>query len=53
LGIAPGLIGNVSELKLLITTLNDNKNQASHQLRQTEGWRKCFLEDFFRQNWKK
>ncbi len=53
LGIAPGLIGNAAELKLLITTLNAKKATASHQLRQTEGWRKSFLEDFFRQNWKK
>jgi len=53
LGIAPGLIGNASELKLLITTLNAKKAAASQQLRQTEGWRKSFLEDFFRQNWKR
>jgi ribonuclease D len=53
LGIAPGLIGNATELKLLITTLNAKKIEASHQLRQTEGWRKNFLEDFLRQNWKK
>lgn len=53
LGIAPGLIGNASELKLLITTLNAKKAEASQQLRQTDGWRKSFLEDFFRQNWKK
>ncbi len=53
LGIAPSLIGNTSELKLLTATLNDKKVNASHQLRQTEGWRKNFLEDFFRQHWKK
>lgn len=53
LGIAPSLIGSVSELKLLVTTLNDRRVDASRQLRQTEGWRKSFLEDFFRQNWKK
>lgn len=53
LGIAPGLLGNSSELKLLVTTLNAKKAEASQQLRQTDGWRKSFLEDFFRQNWKK
>lgn len=53
LGIAPGLIGNAAELKLLITTLNAKKSDAAQQLRQTDGWRKSFLEDFFRQNWKK
>ena len=53
LGIAPGLIGNASELKLLIIMLNAKKAEASQQLRQTDGWRKSFLEDFFRQNWKK
>jgi ribonuclease D len=53
LGIAPSLIGSVSELKLLVTTLNARQVNASRQLRQTEGWRKSFLEDFFRQNWKK
>ena len=53
LGIAPGLVGNSGELKLLVTTLNTNNHEAAQQLRQTEGWRKSFLEDFFRQNWKK
>ncbi len=53
LGIAPSLIGSVSELKLLVTTLNARRVDATRQLRQTEGWRKSFLEDFFRQNWKK
>ncbi len=53
LGIAPGLIGNASELKMLVTTLNAKKTEASQQLRQTDGWRKSFLEDFFRQNWRK
>ncbi|MFH0780770.1 MAG: ribonuclease D [Pseudomonadota bacterium] len=53
LGIAPGLIGNVAELKMLVTTFNDKKAETSHQLRQTDGWRKSFLEDFFRQHWKK
>ncbi|MDK9708805.1 MAG: ribonuclease D [Desulforhopalus sp.] len=49
LGIAPGLVGNSSELKLLVTTLNAKKPEVSQQLRQTEGWRKSFLEDFLRQ----
>ncbi len=53
LGIAPGLIGNVAELKMLVTTFNDKKKEAAQQLRQTEGWRKSFLEDFFRQHWKR
>jgi hypothetical protein len=53
LGIAPGLIGNGSELKLLVKTLNTTKADAPKQLRQTDGWRKHFLEDFFRQNRKK
>jgi len=50
LGIDPGLIGNSSELKLLIKTLRSKKVETPQQLRQTEGWRKHFLEDFFRQN---
>lgn len=53
LGIAPGLLGNGSELKLLIKTLNTSYADVPKQLRQTEGWRKHFLEDFFRQNRKK
>jgi len=53
LGIAPGLVGNAGELKLLVTTLNTSNHEAAQQLRQTEGWRKSFLDDFFRQNWKK
>lgn len=52
LGIAPSLIGNSSELKLLVKTLNNAKTKEPKQLRQTEGWRKQFLEDFFRQKWK-
>jgi ribonuclease D len=53
LGIAPGLLGNGSELKLLVKTLNTSKAEDPKQLRQTDGWRKHFLEDFFRQNRKK
>lgn len=50
LGIDPGLIGNNSELKLLVKTICGRKTDAPQQLRQTMGWRKQFLEDFFRQN---
>ena len=50
LGIAPGLVGNVSELKRLVKTLNTTQTNEPEQLRQTDGWRKHFLEDFFRQN---
>ncbi|MFT5726341.1 MAG: ribonuclease D [Desulforhopalus sp.] len=50
LGIAPSLIGNSSELKQLTKTLQANKPKEIEQLRQTSGWRKSFLEDFFRQN---
>jgi ribonuclease D len=49
LGIAPGLVGNASELKLLVKMLNSKIYHELKQLRQTEGWRKDFLEDFFRQ----
>jgi len=50
LGIAPSLIGNSSELKQLVKTLNSTKKNGPEQLRQTDGWRKHFLEDYFRQN---
>lgn len=50
LGIAPSLVGNSSELKQLIKTLRSNNPEDIKQLRQTSGWRKSFLEDFFRQN---
>lgn len=53
LGIAPCLLGNVSELKRLVKTLNSTKREEPAQLRQTDGWRKHFLEDFLRQNRKK
>jgi len=53
LGIAPGLLGNGSELKRLVKTLNSTKKDEPEQLRQTDGWRKHFLQDFFRQNNKK
>jgi ribonuclease D len=50
LGIAPGLVGNSSELKTLVTMLSSSNAQNTMQLRQTEGWRKNLLEDFFQQN---
>ena len=50
LGIAPGLVGNASELKLLVKMLNSHNSHEPRQLRQAEGWRKRFLEDYFRQN---
>lgn len=50
LGIDPALIGNSSELKQLVKTICGRKSDAPEQLRQTMGWRKHFLEDFFRQN---
>jgi ribonuclease D len=49
LGIAPSLVGNSSELKRLVKTLNSTKKDEPEQLRQTDGWRKQFLEDYFRQ----
>ena len=56
LGIAPGLVGNTAELKRLVKTLHTTPRKVPEvpgQLRQTDGWRKHFLEDFFRQNRKK
>ncbi len=47
LGIDPTLIGNTQELKKLIRLLAAGHGEK--QLRQTEGWRKGFLADFFRQ----
>ncbi len=46
-GLDPTLIGNNSELKLLVKVLN--KSCDSQLLRQMEGWRRVFLKDFFRQ----
>jgi len=48
LGIDPALVGNASELKMLTRTLSLRNDDAPRQLRQTEGWRKSFLDDFFR-----
>jgi ribonuclease D len=50
LGIAPSLLGNTSELKRLVKTINSTKKNEPDQLRQTNGWRKHFLDDFLRQN---
>ncbi len=50
LGIAPSLLGNASELKRLVKTLHSIKKNEPDQLRQTDGWRKHFLEDFLRQD---
>lgn len=50
LGIAPSLVGSNSELKLLVKMLSSTQERNSIQLKQTEGWRKNLLEDFFKQN---
>jgi ribonuclease D len=50
LGIDPPLLGNASELKTIVKILNGSRSIYPQQLRQTEGWRKSFLEDFFHQN---
>jgi ribonuclease D len=54
LGMDPILVGNQSELKTLIKTLSTKNGTAEPEhVRQTEGWRKSFLEDFLRQNRRK
>lgn len=50
LGIDPTLVGNASELKMLAKLLSHGKVQNPQQLRQTEGWRKSFLEEIFHHN---
>lgn len=50
LGIDPALLGNTSELKLLVKTFQGKKMNKAKHLRQTAGWRKSFLEDFFRKD---
>lgn len=45
-GIDPALVGNSSELKSLVKILHSRNSEQPRQLRQTEGWRKYFLEDF-------
>jgi len=48
LGIDSALVGNTSELKMLAKILSNTNGGYLPQLRQTEGWRKNFLEEFFR-----
>ena len=48
LGIDPMLVGNNSELKVLAKLLGKSKSSDIPQLRQTQGWRKDLLQDFFR-----
>ena len=48
LGIDPALVGNTSELKTLAKILCQTNVGELQQLRQTVGWRKNFLEEFFR-----
>lgn len=50
LGIDPALVGNSSELKSLAKVLTSSKSQQVPELRQTEGWRRSLLEDFFQQH---
>jgi ribonuclease D len=50
LGIDPVLVGNNSELKTLSKILGSSKIKDMQQLRQTMGWRKSLLEDFFHQS---
>lgn len=45
-GIDPTLIGNSNELKKLVKILN--RSCKSEMVRQMEGWRSTFLNDFFR-----
>lgn len=47
LGLDPALLANTSELKTIVRILNGAKPGQTEQLRQTEGWRKDFLADFF------
>lgn len=48
LGIDQALVGNSSELKMLAKVLTHSSLSHLPQLRQTEGWRRNFLQDFFR-----
>lgn len=47
LGLDPALLANTTELKAIVRILNGAKPGQTEQLRQTEGWRKDFLADFF------
>lgn len=48
LGIDQALVGNTAELKMLARILNHSSVGNLQQLRQTEGWRRNFLGEFFR-----
>lgn len=48
LGIDPALVGNTGELKTLAKILCHSSSGELQELRQTIGWRKNFLEEFFR-----
>lgn len=50
LGIDPALVGNTSELKDLARLLGHKTPSPTKQLRQTVGWRKSLLDDFFQQS---
>jgi ribonuclease D len=50
LGIAPSLVGTGSELKQVVKMLRSGDNSGNGQLRQTVGWRKTLLDDFFKQS---
>ncbi|MEE4243493.1 MAG: HRDC domain-containing protein, partial [Desulfopila sp.] len=45
-GIDPTLIGNTTELKQLVRILNNSCE--TKMVRQMEGWRKTFLNDFYK-----
>jgi hypothetical protein len=47
-GIDPALIGNNNELKHLVKIFNNSASTV--HVRQMEGWRKIFLQEFFRQS---
>ena len=50
LGIDPALVGNSGELKSLAKVLTSSRSQQLPDLRQTEGWRRSLLQDFFHQH---
>lgn len=49
LGMAPEIIANSSECKRLVKAMRNSPSSSDAELRQTDGWRKTFLEEFFRQ----